>query len=228
MCFSANASFIAGAALTVAGVVSVSQVRKPAHLIFACMPLFFAIQQICEGFVWTSLTNPDFASWHEPSKYAFLVFAQVIWPFFIPLSILSIEPSPKKRKIILYFLFIGIACSLILCYRLFFLQASAQIDGCHIAYKIGWSKIMLAITGTLYLTAIVISPFFSSWKNAVILAAVNVLSLVTTEVFYEAYLVSVWCFFAAAQSVLVVLVMRDIKKRINHVKELESEQEKLQ
>lgn len=213
MCFSANASFIAGAALTVAGVVSISQVRKPGHLIFASMPLLFAIQQICEGFVWTSLTNPDYASWHEPSKYAFLLFAQVIWPFFIPLSILTIEPSSKRRKIIRYFLIIGIACSLILCYRLFFVTASAEIDGCHIAYRIGWSKTMLTITGTLYLTAIVISPFFSSWRNAIVLAFVNVVSLVTTEVFYEAYLVSVWCFFAAAQSVLVILVMRDIRRK---------------
>ncbi|MGV3612552.1 MAG: DUF6629 family protein [Fluviicola sp.] len=213
MCFSANASFIAGAALTVAGVVSISQVRKPVHLIFASMPLLFAIQQICEGFVWTSLTNPDYASWHEPSKYAFLLFAQVIWPFFIPLSILTIEPSSKRRKIIRYFLIIGIACSLILCYRLFFVTASAEIDGCHIAYRIGWSKTMLTITGTLYLTAIVISPFFSSWRNAIVLAFVNVVSLVTTEVFYEAYLVSVWCFFAAAQSVLVILVMRDIRRK---------------
>lgn len=213
MCFSANAGFIAGAALTVAGVVSISQVRKPGHLIFASMPLLFAIQQICEGFVWTSLTNPDYASWHEPSKYAFLLFAQVIWPFFIPLSILTIEPSSKRRKIIRYFLIIGIACSLILCYRLFFVTASAEIDGCHIAYRIGWSKTMLTITGTLYLTAIVISPFFSSWRNAIVLAFVNVVSLVTTEVFYEAYLVSVWCFFAAAQSVLVILVMRDIRRK---------------
>lgn len=214
MCFSANASFIAGAVLTVGGIVSISQVRKPAHLIFASMPLLFAIQQFCEGFVWTSLTNPDYAGWHEPAKYAFLIFAQVIWPFFIPLSFLSIEPSLKKRKIIRYFLAVGIVCSLILAYRLFFVNASAQIDGCHIAYRIGWSKTMLAITGTLYLAAIVISPFFSSWKNAVILAFVNVVSLVVTEVFYEAYLVSVWCFFAAAQSVLVILVMRDIKRVI--------------
>jgi hypothetical protein len=213
MCFSANASFIAGAALTVAGIISVSQVRKPAHLIFASMPFFFAIQQICEGFVWLSLTNPGFSTWHEPAKYAFLLFAQVIWPFWIPLSILSIEPSPQKRKIIRYFLVVGIVCALILAYRLLFVSASAQIDGCHIAYRIGWSKTMLAITGTLYLAAIVISPFFSSWRNTFILAAVNVVSLVTTEVFYEAYLVSVWCFFAAVQSVLVILVMREIRRK---------------
>ncbi len=212
MCFSASASFIAGAALTVVGVASVSQVRKPVHLVFAAMPLFFAIQQFCEGFVWLSLSNPDFVGWHLFAKYSFLIFAQVIWPFFIPLAFLLIEPDPKRRKIIRYFLFAGIADSLILSYRLFFFPSLAQIDGCHISYEIGAFKAMQIVTGVLYVGAIVIAPFFSSWRSGIALAVVNVVSLVVTQVFYEAYLVSVWCFFAAAQSVIVFFVMREIKR----------------
>lgn len=211
MCFSASASFIAGGVLTVAGIASVSQVRKPVHVVFACIPLFFAIQQFCEGIVWLSLTDPDFSGWHERAKYAFLLFAQVIWPFWIPLSFLVIERNPRRRKIIRYFLFVGGACSIMLAYRLLFFSASAQIDGCHISYQMGAFKSILIVTGMLYIAAIVISPFFSSWKNALILAAVNVVSLVTTELFYEAWLVSVWCFFAAVQSVWVFLVMREIR-----------------
>nr|WP_294860782.1 DUF6629 family protein [uncultured Fluviicola sp.] len=212
MCFSASASFIAGAVLAVAGAVSVSQVRKPVHLVFAVIPLFFAIQQICEGFVWLSLSDPDFVRWHIVAKYSFLIFAQIIWPFFIPLGFLLIEPNPKRRKIILYFLFAGIACSIILTGRLLFYSAVAQIDGCHISYEIGDFKLMQIVTGVLYISAIVVAPFFSSWKNGIILAAVNVVSLLITQAFYEAYLVSVWCFFAAVQSVLVILVMREIKR----------------
>lgn len=212
MCFSASASFIAGAALTVAGVASVSQVRKPVHLVFASMPLFFAIQQICEGFVWLSLSDPDFGSWHVAAKYSFLVFAQIIWPFFIPLSFLLIEPDPKRRKIIRYFLSAGILGSGILTSRLLFFPAAAQIDGCHISYEIGAYKAMQIVTGVLYIAAIVIAPFFSSWRNGIVLAVVNVVSLVVTQVFYEAYLVSVWCFFAAAQSVIVFFVMREMKQ----------------
>lgn len=212
MCFSASASFIAGAALTVAGVASVSQVRKPVHLVFAAMPLFFAIQQICEGFVWLSLSDPDFVGWYSFAKYSFLVFAQVIWPFFIPLSFLLIEPDPKRRKIIRYFFFAGIACSSILICRLLFFPAIAQIDGCHISYSLGTSVSTQIVTGILYIAAIVIAPFFSSWRSGIALAVVNVFSLVITQVFYEAYLVSVWCFFAAAQSVIVFFVMREIKR----------------
>ncbi|TSJ40083.1 DUF6629 family protein [Fluviicola chungangensis] len=211
MCFSASASFIAGGTLTIAGIASVSQVRKPIHVVFACIPLFFAIQQFCEGFVWLSLIDADFSRWHEPAKYVFLLFAQVIWPFWVPLSFLVIERNPRRQKILRYFLFAGSACSIMLAYRLLFFSASAQIDGCHISYQMG-AFYAIQITGILYIAAIVISPFFSSWKNALILAAVNLVSLITTELFYEAWLVSVWCFFAAVQSVWVFLVMREIRK----------------
>lgn len=214
MCFSANASFIAGAVLTVVGIASVSQVKKPVHLVFASIPLFFAIQQICEGFVWLSLSRTAFSDWHTLAKYAFLIFAQVIWPFWIPLSFLSIEPNPKRRKIIRYFLFAGITVSIILCCRLLFFPAVAAIDGCHISYQIGASKLMRIVVGILYISSIVVAPFFSSWKNAMILAVANVVSLVVTHVFYEAYLVSVWCFFAAVQSILVFMVIREIKRRL--------------
>jgi hypothetical protein len=213
MCFSANASFIAGAALTVVGVASLSQVRKPAQLMFASIPLLFAIQQVCEGFVWLSLSNSAFYHWHGTAKYAFLIFAQIIWPAWIPLSYLLIERSPKRRKIIRYFLFAGIATTIMLTYRLLFSTAVAQIDGCHISYDIGSTKMMLILTGILYLSAIVVAPFLSSWKSAFYLAATNVVSLTVTELFFDAYLVSVWCFFAAVQSVLIFFVMREMRRQ---------------
>jgi len=212
MCFSANASFIAGAALTVVGVASLSQVRKPAQVLFAAIPLMFAIQQVCEGFVWLSLSDPYFSQWHSFAKYAFLFFAQIIWPTWIPLSYYCIERSPKRRKIIRYFLFGGIVTTLLLTYRLLFMNAVAEINGCHIAYHIEGTTALLIATGILYIGAIVFAPFFSSWKTAFFLASANVLSLLVTQLFFEVYLVSVWCFFAAAQSVLIFFVMREMRR----------------
>jgi hypothetical protein len=212
MCFSANASLIAGTTLTIAGAISISQVKKPAHLFFAVIPLFFGIQQFCECVLWLSLSGHSFLQWHTPAKYTFLIFAQVIWPFWIPLSFLLIERAPKRRKILRYLLAGGIIGSLFLTYRLVFYTAVAHIDGCHIAYHIGSTKMMLWVTGILYLGAIVIAPFFSSWKRTKVLASVNLVSLILTQLFFQYYFVSVWCFFAAAQSILIVLVMREIRK----------------
>jgi hypothetical protein len=196
-----------------AGIISVRQVRKPAHLIFAGIPLLFGIQQFFEGVVWLSLSDTTLTGWHAPAKYAFLFFAQAIWPFWIPLAFLLIEPAPERRRIIGYFLLAGILVSLLLAYRLLFSTAAAHIDGCHIAYDIATPRTLLIVTGGLYIAAIVVAPFFSSWKKAILLASVNVVSLVVTQLFFEVWLVSVWCFFAAVQSVLVILVMREINGR---------------
>jgi len=212
MCFSASASFIAGSALTIAGVASVSQLKKPSHLLFSCIPLFFGIQQFCEGFLWLSLSDSGFGEWQTTAKYTFLIFAQVIWPFAIPLAFLLIEPLPERRRIMRFFLFGGIFTSLLLTYRLLFYMAYARIDGCHIEYDIATDETIQIVTGFLYLSAIVIAPFLSSWKFSRLLASVNLVSLILTQLFFRVYFVSVWCFFAAVQSVIIVLIMREIKR----------------
>lgn len=212
MCFSASASFIAGLSLTAVGTISMTRIKKPSQAFFASIPLLFGLQQLCEGFVWLSLTDPDYGAWHNPAKYGFLLFAQIIWPFWIPLSYLRIEPSLKRKQIMQWFLYGGIAISLLLCYRVLFFAAEARIDGCHIAYDIGSTPIMQIATAILYLGTIVIIPFFTTWKWGIILATVNLVSLCITQFFYELYFVSIWCFFAAVQSVLVIMVMREINK----------------
>ncbi len=214
MCFSASASFIAGAALIGVGIIAISQVRKPAHLLFAGIPLLFAIQQIFEGFLWLSLTRSDYLHSHTSAKYGFLVFAQFIWPFWVPLSFYCIERFPERRKILRYFLFAGIAVSLLLAYRLLFSPVVAKIDDCHISYEITSSTAMQVITWMLYLTAIIVPPFFSTWRNSIYLAITNLAALIITQVFYEAYLVSVWCFFAALQSIMVLVVLREMRRKL--------------
>ena len=63
MCFSAQASFAAGAALLPAGVycVTVALRRQRSALPLAIVPLVFSFQQFCEGFVWVGLANEDAA-----------------------------------------------------------------------------------------------------------------------------------------------------------------------
>ncbi len=98
MCFSAGASFTAGAVLTVIGVVSIRESHERQQIPFASIPLLFAIQQIFEGFVWLSFTNPDFAFTRWVSAYMFIFIAQVVWPFWVPFSILMLEHSFGYRK----------------------------------------------------------------------------------------------------------------------------------
>jgi ABC-type Fe3+ transport system permease subunit len=73
---------------------------------------------------------------------------------------------------------------------------------------------MQVITWMLYLTAIIVPPFFSTWRNSIYLAITNLAALIITQIFYEAYLVSVWCFFAALQSIMVLVVLREMRRKL--------------
>ena len=100
MCFSATASFAAGAALLGVGAVTVSRVRRPAELPFAMIPGLFGVQQLVEGALW--LTFADTAP-HANSvlTHAYSFFSHVLWPIYVPIAVLLLEPEAWRRKLLL-------------------------------------------------------------------------------------------------------------------------------
>ncbi len=55
MCFSATANFVGSGALGAMGVATLSTVKHRRELLFASLPILFAIHQFIEGFVWLGL-----------------------------------------------------------------------------------------------------------------------------------------------------------------------------
>src|SRR5271156_4059038 len=55
MCFSAVANFVGSTALGAVGVVTLTKVKHRRELLFASLPILFAIHQFIEGFVWLGL-----------------------------------------------------------------------------------------------------------------------------------------------------------------------------
>src|SRR5580698_3870435 len=86
MCFSASASFGASAVLAVIGVASIKQVQHKSQVVFACIPVFFSLQQFAEGMAWISFANPFNVVMNMYSTYTFLIFSQVVWPLWIPIA----------------------------------------------------------------------------------------------------------------------------------------------
>ena len=95
MCFSATASFTAGAVLVTAGVLSLRHVTSKNALPFASIPLLFGLQQMVEGIVWTTFGSPEV---HAIATYVFVMFSHVLWPTFVPLSIWLLEKDPLRKK----------------------------------------------------------------------------------------------------------------------------------
>jgi Family of unknown function (DUF6629) len=210
MCFSAGASFGAGAVLSVIGVASIKKAQTPSQIIFASIPLIFAIQQITEGFLWLSLSNPAYASLQKVTTYGFLFFAQIVWPVWVPFSILKLESKEKRRKSEIILAGIGALVSLYLFYCLLNFPVEAKIIGYHISYQQDYPAAISNYCGALYIVATIVPPFFSHTRRMWLLGTAILISYIITKIFYTDYIISVWCFFASVISIAVFAILHEL------------------
>lgn len=74
------------------------KVHKPSQIVFACIPLFFAFQQVTEGILWLVIGDTKYAWLQTTATFVFLIMAQVIWPLLVPLSVLLMEKRGCEKK----------------------------------------------------------------------------------------------------------------------------------
>lgn len=212
MCFSAEASFTASAALGVIGVITVKKVTHPTQLAFACIPFLFSFQQLTEGLVWISLSH-NITFLQPISTYLFLIIAQIVWPTWVPLSILLLEKNEKRKNALRVILGIGVGLSLYLTFCYLIYDVNAEISDHHIRYNLDFphTKHLLWLSGLFYFIPTVVSTFVSSVKRMHLLGTFILFSCVITLLFTTKYFISIWCFFAAILSMLVLLVIVNLK-----------------
>src|SRR3954465_12212799 len=101
MCFTAEASFGASAVLLPTGLscIRAAARRRPAYLPLAVIPVFFSLQQFAEGLVWGGLSQ-DNPALVLVASLAFLFFALVFWPCWLPLCVAFAESRRKVKQIL--------------------------------------------------------------------------------------------------------------------------------
>ena len=217
MCFSAAASFVAGSALSAAGACSIRLARMPQELFFASIPLVFAGQQVTEGFIWLTAGHSAYTGMHSDLTYMYLLIAEVVWPVWIPLSLLLLEKRGVRRTVLYVLLLFGMAVSVYLCFHLLTYEVHSEIVYGHAAYRENYRPAFAVLGRWPYVLATV-GPFLVSRVPYVWLigAAIIATYLLARLMFFELFLTSVWCFYAAIVSPLVYLVVRMAhSRRIN-------------
>lgn len=202
MCFSAPASFIAAAVAGTAGAACIARVREPGDWPLAAMPIFFALQQAIEGFLWLNLARDPSSSATAALTEGFLILALVFWPVYAPLAAYAAETDAKRKIWIALCVAAGIAVALYFVAALAETPRTASIQDHHIAYS-GDPNLPLAIL-VLYPVAACLSLMLSSHR-AVALGGfvIFVGSLIAYWMYWNAF-TSVWCFFAAIASALII------------------------
>jgi hypothetical protein len=215
MCFSATASFTASAVLGVTGAASLSLSRNRAQRVLSGIPLLFAVQQFAEGFVWLSLMHSAWAQWQHIAMYSFLFFAQMLWPVYVPLSMLLFETDLQKRKIISWLSGFGVVFALYVGYCLYQYPVYAVIDKHHIRYELGFALSRKWYYGLLYFLPTIVAPVISSVKRLHWLGYLFLGAYVVARLLFHFFVISVWCFFGAIISIVIIgMVLRMNKTRL--------------
>lgn len=207
VCFSATGSFSVAAVLAGVGAISATQKKANVHRMLAATPLLFAIQQAAEGTVWRTINAPDRASLHLASVAVFLGFALVLYPTWSPLSLFLGERNPRRRRVLGALLAFGLCVSLYAAALLLRHPPVARVAHHSITYSYhdAGNAVVLALYLPGYVLATVVPFFVSTMNKAKVMGAVLAFGLVATFVIKRQALTSVWCFFAAIMSGLIVL-----------------------
>jgi uncharacterized protein DUF6629 len=202
MCFSATANFVGSGALGAIGVVTLTRVKHRRELLFAALPALFAIHQFIEGFVWLGLDGILSPAVTHDMGAAFMLYAQGLLPFLLPLSVLLFEADRKSRNRMLPFLVLGGATTLYILWALTAFPTQVYIRENSIVY-INQATNNTAVA-VLYVIATCGSLFFSKIRMMVVFGAANLaILLVVMEVKRYAF-TSLWCAYAAIASVIIL------------------------
>ena len=202
MCFSATANFVGSGALAAIGVVTLTKVKHRRELLFATLPTLFAVHQFIEGFVWLGLDGMLSPTVTHDMGAAYMLYAQGLLPFLLPLSVLLFEPDRQSRRRMRPFLVIGVATALYILWALTAYPLQVYVRGNSIVY-INQATNNTAVA-VLYVIATCGSLFFSKVKAMVIFGAANLTILLAVMEFKRYAFTSLWCAYAAIASLIIL------------------------
>lgn len=196
MCFSAPVSFISSGVLATIGIGSRKIASKRNQLI-ATVPLIFGIQQAIEGILWL-VDKPSTAA--NVIAYAFLFFAYLWWPTYIPIGVYLHEEKASRRSALVPFIMLGMFISSYLLFALLRLPLDVSVVGHHIYYHI---EVPLTTIGAVLYVLVTAGSFFaSSDRFFQFFGLLVVVSAVLAYWIESTTFTSVWCFFAALLSAI--------------------------
>ena len=206
MCFSASANFIGSAVLGAIGVATLGEVKHRRELLFAAVPCLFALHQFTEGFVWLGLDQYLPPTVAHDAGAAYVLYAQGLLPFVLPLSVFLIEPTRVRRRRMLAFSILGGLLGLYILWGLiaYPLQIAARGHGIEYFNQVSTTTLV----AMLYVTATCGALFFSGFRDLVVMGWLNFGGLLVVMLVKRYEFTSLWCAYAAFVSVIIYFFLR--------------------
>ena len=199
MCFSPFVSFAASAVLGVIGIATIRHAKSVRAMPFAAIQLLLAIQQCIEGLLWLNLLYHEQLREQNWLIQAYVVFAGIIWPVYVPVCMVLMESKKKRQQVMWGAMLSGFCFALYVLYAIFHIMIVARISNSCILYEHPALPFDRAIL-PMYLVATCGAFCISSHRRIRWLGWMTALAFLATYFSYHSYLVSVWCFFSAVVS----------------------------
>ena len=218
MCFSASASIGATVLLTGAGCLALkrSYAQDKKYIPIACIPLFFAVQQLFEAIVWLSLPDLPRLSF---AGLGFLFFSHFFWLLWIPLACFYLEPPSTRKLLFLTLTFAGLIFGLSLYLPIALGSNSMTIEVLNhsIVYdvKLVYDEwLARKWVWLLYILIIATPLLFSSIPKLQIFGWLVLGAAALERLLFGYALISIWCYFSAIASLyLIVVFLKPVKSQ---------------
>jgi len=207
VCFSPEGDLVGGIVVTAIGVDAVRHLRhRKDHLALAALPLLLGFHQIDEAFVWWGLRGDVPHELGRVAMWVYLIIAFVVLPIFVPLVIMLLEPTARRKQIIAPFLAIGAVVSAVLLETIARNGPSVTLGSYHLAYSIGLQHGIVIIG--LYIVATCGALLASGFRHIVVFGLANVVAVIVLARLSADGFASLWCFYAAIACGAILLHMR--------------------
>jgi hypothetical protein len=202
VCFSATASYTSAALLGAAGVAVFPFVRERREVPLALLGVGFAAHQLLEGVIWTEATSTGNGPVRTPAVELWLLFAWSLLPVWVPLAVALVEPDRRRRLLMVAMAPVGVAVGLFLGVASFTARVAATAEAGHLVYSVpfsqGWIVVIPYVAVTCGSPLVAGAPYLRVWGVALATA------MATTASLQARGFSSVWCFFAAILTIVLL------------------------
>lgn len=210
MCFSPQADVVGGLVICAIGVDAVRHVRQRREfLALAWLPLLLGAHQFIESLVWLWLQGHVPRGIGHVALWAYLLIAFVVLPVFVPLAVIAIEPTVRRKWMMVPFASIGTVIAVILFTAMVRGPVSVKLAPYHLSYGIRVTDGLLIIA--LYVVAVCGPLLLSGYRNVVVFGVANLVAVIVIARLTVDGFASVWCGWAAVSSAAIALHCRFTK-----------------
>ncbi len=210
MCFSPQADVAGGLLIAVIGVDAVRHIHQRRDFIaLAWIPLLLGAHQFIEALVWLWLQGHVPRGIGHVALWAYLLIAFVVLPVFIPLAVIALEPTRRRKQMMAPFAVLGAVVAVTLFAAMARGPVSVRLAPYHLSYSIRLSDGFLIVA--LYVVAVCGPLLVSGYRNVALFGIVNLVAVIVIARLTISGFASVWCGWAAVSSAAITLHCRFAK-----------------